>query len=244
MIEKGIDRSFSAMNQVDYALGQAGFLQQFEDTLHGERNAFALFQNKSVAGGDGVGQKPEGDHAGKIEGSDGGDDSHGLANHHFIDAPCDVFQVVALHHHRNAASDFDVFDGAAKFGFGFGQSLAVFDGDQAAQLIDVFFEQHFQFEERLNAVFGRCAAPVGKCGGGGFDRGVHFAAVGERNSSEGRVSGGIDERLPFTGFGVDPVTGDEVGYADVGDGCGAHWQYLGDREELKGIKRLSISSKV
>ena len=103
-------------------------------------------EDEGVAGGDGVGQEPEGDHAGKVEGHDGGGDAEGLANHHFVDAAGHVFEVVALHHHGNATGDFDIFDGAAHFGFGFGEGLAVFLGDDAGDVVEVIFEQHFSLK--------------------------------------------------------------------------------------------------
>ncbi len=101
---------------------------------------------KRVAAGNGVGQKPERNHAGEIEWSDGRHYSQRLPDHHFVDAASHVFEVVALHHHGNAAGDFDVFDGASPLGFGLGESLAVFLGDDAAEFVDVFFEKLFQFE--------------------------------------------------------------------------------------------------
>ena len=126
MIDQRIDDGLAAVHQIDDALGQAGLFQQFVDVAHGERNALAGLQDECVAGGDGVGQIPERDHAGKIEGHDRGDDAERLADHHLVDAAGNVFEVVALHHHRNAAGDFDVLDGAAHLGFGFGEGLAVF----------------------------------------------------------------------------------------------------------------------
>jgi len=78
----------------------------------------------------------------------------------------------------NAAGDFDVLDGAAHFGFGFGERLAVFLGEDAADVIEVIFEQHLQLEERLDAVFWRSAAPFGESRGRSFDGAVHFGGVG------------------------------------------------------------------
>jgi hypothetical protein len=45
----------------------------------------------------------------------------------------------------------------------------------------VVFEQHLQLEQRLDAVFGRSAAPFGEGGGGGFDGLIDFGGVGERD---------------------------------------------------------------
>jgi hypothetical protein len=96
----------------------------------------------------------------------------------------------------------------------------------------MFFEEHFEFEERLDTVFGRRAAPVGESGGGGFDGGIDFGGVCERDFAEWSAISGIDEILPVSGFGVDPFTGDEMRDANFGNCGGAHGKYLGVREEL------------
>jgi len=53
------------------------------------------------------------------------------------------FQVVTLHHHRNAAGNFHVFYGAAKFGFRFAERFAIFKGDQATEFIKGALPAHF-----------------------------------------------------------------------------------------------------
>src|SRR4029077_16139592 len=136
VVEKGVHRGFSAVDEVDHAFGESGFFEEFVNVAHSERDAFTRFEDESVAGGDGVGQVPEGDHAGKIEGHDGGGDAERLADHHFVYAAGDVFEIVALHHHGNAAGDFHVFDGAAHFGLGFGKGLAIFLGDDAGNVVE------------------------------------------------------------------------------------------------------------
>ena len=197
-------------------------LDKFEGALHGEGNALAGLEDHGVAGGDSVRKKPEGNHGREIESGDGGDDAERLANHDFVNAAGDVFEVITLHHHGNAAGDFDVFDSAAEFGFGFGESFAVFDGYKSAEFVDMLFKEHFEFEERLDAVLGRSAAPVREGGGSGFDGGIDFCGVGQRHFAERGVIGGIDEILPIGGFGGDPFTGDEMGDANFGYGGGAH----------------------
>ncbi len=77
-----------------------------------------------------------------------------------IDARRDVFEVVSLHEHRDAAGDLDIFDGAAHFAFGLGEGLAVFHDDSAGELVDVVFEQLFEREEILHAIARRRATPL------------------------------------------------------------------------------------
>src|SRR5579862_6928381 len=227
MVEKPIHSGFCAIHQVDDAFGQSGFFEEFVNVPHGERNALAGLEDESVAGSYRIRQIPECDHAGKVEGHDCCGDSERLADHHFIDAAGNVLEVVALHHHRNTAGDFDVFDGAAHFGFGFGKGLAVYLRDDASDVVDVIFEQHLQFEQRLNAVFGRSAAPFGKGGGGSFDGFIDFSGVAERNLRENLAGGGIDYVAPFvlgrTGGGACPLAVDEVWNAgDRRSGDGGH----------------------
>jgi hypothetical protein len=95
-------------------------------------------------------------------------------------------------------------------------------GDESGEFVEVLFQEHFELEKRLDAVFGRSAAPLGKCGGGGGDGGVDLGGVRQRNFAERGVRGGIDKVLPFGGFGVDPFAGDEMGNANFGNGGGAH----------------------
>ena len=228
MVEQRIDCGLASVDQIHYAFGQSGLLDEFVNVAHGERNALGGLEDECVAGRDGVRQIPERDHAGKIEGHDGGGDAERLADHHLVDAAGDIFEVVALHHHGNAAGDFDVFDGAAHFGFGFGESLAIFLRDDAGDVVDVIFEQHLQLEERLDAVFGRSAAPFGEGRGGGFDGLVDFGGIGERDLGENFAGRGIDYVAPFCWQAdIGPAAVDVVGEFD-GWGCGyrVSWIHL------------------
>ncbi len=83
-----------------------------------------------------------------------------------------------MHHHRDATGDFDVLDGAAHLRFGLGEGLAIFLRDDAGDVVDVVFEQHLQLEQRLDAVFGRSAAPFGERGSGGFNGLIDFGGIG------------------------------------------------------------------
>src|SRR6202030_421850 len=146
MVKQRVDRSFSPVDQTYNPFRQSGFFEKFVNVAHGERDALGRLQDERVSRGDGVRQVPERDHAGKVEGNNGGGDAEGLADHHLVDAAGDVFEVVALHHHGNAAGDLNVFNGTAHFGFGFGKRLAVFLGDDASDVVEVIFEENFELE--------------------------------------------------------------------------------------------------
>jgi len=103
-----------------------------------------------------------------------------------------------------------------------GMPQATFHGDQAGEFVEMFLQKHLQLEKRLNAVFGRGAAPLRECCRRGLDGGIDFRGVGQGHFAERRVVGGIDQILPFGGPRVNPLPGDKVGNADFGNGSGAH----------------------
>src|ERR1700728_1683444 len=125
MVDESINHRLTAINQTNDSFGQAGFFQKLIHVAHCQRYALARLENEGVSRGDGIGQIPERNHPRKIKGHNGRGDADGLADHHLVDAAGDVFEIVTLHHHRDAAGHFHVFNCAAHLGYGFGEGLAV-----------------------------------------------------------------------------------------------------------------------
>ena len=172
VIEEGVDGFAGAVDEVDHAGREAEFLEDAEDVGHGERDALGGFEDDGVAGDEGVGQEPEGDHAGEVEGRDDGADAEGLADGELVDALGDVLGEEALGEDGGGAGDLDIFDGAAHFASRFGYCLAAFEGDGFGQFFEVLFEAGFEAEEVLDAIGERGAAPGGEGAVGGVDGGV------------------------------------------------------------------------
>ena len=211
MVEDGVHCFASSVDEADNALGQVQALEQAEGELHGERDLFRRLQQKTVAAGDGVGQVPEGNHRRKIEGRDGRDDADGLSDHRLVDSRRDVFQVVTLHEHGNAAGDLDVLDCAADFALGFRERLAVLHHDRAGEFVDVIFEELLEGEEILHAIARRRAPPLVLDAVSGSDGVVDLGGRGEWNASDDFVGRWIDDALGWGGalapFAVDVVQG-------------------------------------
>src|SRR5437016_4821839 len=184
MIAEGVDHFFPAVDEIHDTLGQACLLQKLEGAMHGEGNALGRFQNESISARDGIRKEPVGNHCREIERHYGGDNSEWLTDLHFIDARSYVLEVVALHHHGDAASNFDVFDGAAEFGASLGEGLAVFERDDAGEVVEIFFEEVFQLEEVLDAFAGRSSAPGREGIGGSLHGSVNVSGSRERRARE------------------------------------------------------------
>src|SRR6516162_7539407 len=166
VITECVDDFLAAVNDVDHSFREARLFEEFVDTTHAQWHALAGLEHEGVAAGNRVGEKPERNHCGKVEGSNGSDDAKRLADKHFVDAGGDVFKVVALHHRGNAASDFDIFDASAQLGLGLGEGLPVLESDDAGKFVDAVFEKGLELEEILNALAGGSSAPGGERFGG------------------------------------------------------------------------------
>ncbi len=228
MVAEGVDHFFPTVDEVYDTFGQTCLFQKLESAVHGERNALGWLQNESISARDRVGEEPVRDHRGKIEGHDGGNDSERLADLHFVHARSHVLEVVALHHHGNAAGDFDVFDGAAEFGACFGKGLAVFERDDAGEVVEILFEKIFQFKEILDALARRGAAPRWESIGGGLNGSVDVGGSREGGARQQFGSGRVGDVHVFGGGG--PTPGAVHVILKVGDLSGdgtAHTQLLG-----------------
>ena len=202
--------------------GKPVFSKERKDPLHGQRHPFGGLEHQRVPGGDGVGQKPEGNHAGKIRRCDNSHNPERLANHHLVDAASHVFEVVALHHHGNAAGDFDILDGPSKLGPGFGERFSVLARDGPAEVVNVLFEQHLELEQRLNTVLRRSPSPAVECGRSSLYCRIDLVRTGHRHACQDFASRRIGNIQPLCCRGLNPLAVDVLRQLKRAYDCCAH----------------------
>ena len=166
---------------------------------------------------------------------------------HFIHARRHVLEIIALHHHGDAAGDFDVFDAAAKLGLGLGEGLSVFDSDDPRELLEILFEEVLQLEQVLNALARRCAAPSSKSAGGRLNGSIDIRACREGRARQDFCSRRVENVKVFCCGGSPPSAIHiilKLGY--LGGYGTAHIQLLGPdvewREEFRGPAQRRIGS--
>jgi hypothetical protein len=163
VVEQGVDGGLIAVDEVDHAGGETGLVQQREDKVLRERDLLGGLDDEGVAGGDGVGQKPEGDHGREVKGADGGEDAERPAHRLFVDlAAGAVLQPIAHHQRGDASRHLDVLDGALDRAARVGQRLAVLRGNGARELLGVAHHQIPQREQVLRAIQRWRIAPGGE----------------------------------------------------------------------------------
>ena len=140
IVNQCVDRDLAAIHQVYDALGQPRFFDQFIDVPHRQRDALRRLQDEGIPRRNRIGQKPERNHARKVERHDRSRHTQRLADHHLVDAARDIFQVVALHHHRNAAGHLHILDRAPHLRLRLGEGLAILLRNEAADVIEVILE--------------------------------------------------------------------------------------------------------
>ena len=183
MVEDGVDGFLVAVDDVEDAIGQAGFFEHFGDEDGGAGVALAGLEDEGVAAGEGDGDHPQGDHGGEVEWRDAGDDAERLAHGPAVDAGADLLGELAFEEVGDAGGELDVFEAAGGFASGVGEDFAVLGGDEGGELVEAPLEEFAEAEQDAGAAEGRLRGPVGKGGGGGGDGGVDFGAVASGTSA-------------------------------------------------------------
>ena len=143
----------AAGDQVDHALGQAGFVEKLEQTdARGGDHAGGL-EDQGVAGDDAQRQHPaEGDHGREVEGGDAGEDAQRLAVAHGVVAGGHVHEGLALGEHGSGHAHFAALDDLDDLAPGFVQVLAQLAGAHVGKFILVLLEEGLPVEQHLGAL--------------------------------------------------------------------------------------------
>ena len=112
VIAQRVHRLAPSVHQIDHALRQACFLDQFHRPPHGQWHALRRLHHKRVPTRDRVRQEPIRNHRRKIEGHDRRNHTERLADQRLVHSRRNVFQVVPLHQYGCSAGNLYVLDGA------------------------------------------------------------------------------------------------------------------------------------
>ena len=146
VFEDRIHHILCAVDEIDHALRKTNLLDEFHNELHRHRNFFRRLDDVRVARRERIRQIPKRNHAREVERRDRGAHPNGLTDHQLVYACGDVFDELALHHHRHPARHFDIFVRAHHLGFCLFERLARFVRDEPADLIRVLVHQIPQLE--------------------------------------------------------------------------------------------------
>ncbi len=228
--EDGVDGGLVAVDDVEDAVGEAGFLEHFGEEDGGAGVALGGLEDEGVAAGQRDGEHPHGDHRGEVEGGDAGDDAERLADGPGVDAGADLLCEFALQKLWDSGGELDVFEAAGGFAAGVGVDLAVLGGDEGGDLVEALLEDLAEAEEHAGAAERRLRGPGREGGSGGGYGGVDFGVGGEGDAGLDLAGGGVEDvgiALRGSGDGgtVDPVGQFAglfgcLGVSEGGDQCG------------------------
>ena len=217
MVEDGVDHFLVAVDDVEDAVGQAGFLHQLGEAHRHRRVALGGLQDEGVAAGDGHAEHPHRDHRREVERRDAGADAERLAHRIDVDAGPGADGIFALQRMRDAAGEFDHLEPALDVALGVGDDLAVLGREQLGELVHVRFDQLLELEHDAGAALRVGRRPAGLGGIGGVDRLLQVGGGAEADPGLDRalvgvedvrfaVAGGIaraaDEMVDFTQHGA------------------------------------------
>ena len=222
VVDEGLDGGLAAVDGVEDAVGEAGLLQEAGELEGAVGDDLGGFEDEGVPGGEGLGEHPQGDHDGEVEGDDAGDHAEGLVGDAAIDAARDV-ELFALGHVLEGEAELEALDALEHVALGLGEDLAVLVGDEPGELVEVALHEGLEAEQDLDALLERGVAPAGEGGLRGGDGGGDVGGSGEGDvAHELGVARVVDrERLAGGGGGLgagDPVVAGGVGGEVVATG--------------------------
>ena len=160
MIEQGVDGPFVAIDELDDTGREACGVDDLKQQLCRHGHFLAWLEDKAVARRHGIGQEPERDHAGEVEGCDGGHHAQRLTEHVLVDSGGNVLVVHPLQEDGCATGHLDILDAAAHFTFTLCIRLATLVCDGACQGVKILLKQCLQAKERLDALADRRLLPA------------------------------------------------------------------------------------
>ncbi len=184
-----------AVHNVEHAVRQTGFLQQFSNAQRRRRVTLRRLQHERVAAGERDGEHPHRHHHREIERRDPRDHAQRLTQIPVVDAAADLVGEIGLQQIRNAAGELDDFDTADHFALRVREHLAVFTRDQHGKFVVVLVQQFLELEQNASALDRRGFAPGGKSGLRGLDRRVHFLDRRQSDRTGHLAGGGIEHVL-------------------------------------------------
>ena len=220
MGEQGIHHLASAVNDVQHALGQAGFFQQLGDEEGGEGDFLAGFEHERIPAGDGDGIHPQRHHGGKVERRDADAHAQRLADGFAVDAAGNIFQNLTHQQRGNTEGELHHLHPAFHIPARLDQRLAVLAGVAPHDLFEVVFKKDAETPENAGAFDRRRFHPGGEGGLRGLDRGVDLGGRADRASGDDLTGGGIVNGSGSEALLVEPFAADEgwAGCHGISDG--------------------------
>ena len=205
-----VDHPLVAVDDVEYAVRQSGFLEQFGEHDRGRRIALAGLENEAVTAGDGNGQHPQRDHGGEVERRDACDHAQRLTERPAVDAGADLLGELAFEQMRDAGGKLDDLQAAHHFALGIVQNLAVLGGDDGGEPVGILLQQIAEAKQHPRPAKRRQIGPFRERGRGRGYGLLQFGRPIQRYTALHFASGGIENvgerfRLTANCFAANPV---------------------------------------
>ena len=191
-----VDRLLVAVHHLEHALGQAGLEEQLGQPHRHRRVALTGLEDERVAARQCRAGLPQRDHRGEVERRDAGDDAERLAQRVHVDAGAGALGVLALEQVRDADRELDDLDAALDVAARVGEGLAVLEGQQLGEFVDVLVDQLDELHHHAGAPLRVPRRPLLLRLDRDRDRGVDVGGRGHRHL-----------RLHLAGVGVVDVGG-------------------------------------
>ena len=200
MLQDRVNSLPGPVDEVEDTVGQTGLLEQLAEPDSGERRPLGGLEDVSVPGAYGDGQGPQGHHAREVEWRYGRHHPQRVAVGGVVYPPGHVPHRLAHKERRHPAGELHHLDSPAHLTGGVLGVLAVLQGHEVPQLLEVLLEERLEAEEHLGALHHRRPRPAREGRLGRLHRPVDVLPARERRLGYDLAGGRVVD-----GLGLAPV---------------------------------------
>ena len=154
--------------------GKTHLVDDLHDPGLGHGHLLRRFEDESIAGNHGIGQKPPGHHGRKVVWRDAAKDPHGLAMPIAVDVLGDILERVSAHERGHASGVLHIFDHAAHFPPRLVDGLAVLDGERLGDILEILLKRILKPKKITRPAQRRRFPPGPECRPGRLDGAIHI----------------------------------------------------------------------
>ena len=194
MIEERIDRPAIAVHDVQEPLRHAGLGAELVDEIGARGITLGGLEDEPVAAGERHRDHPQGNHEGKVEGRDAGDDAERLPLRAGVESARHIAAEIALEELGNAAGVLDHLERARHLAQRVLVGLAVLGRDRARDMVTAIVDQRPERKHHPRPPRRRPFRPLFRRPGGRCHRRIDIGRRAEYDLGGLLAGGGVEDR--------------------------------------------------
>src|SRR5215211_7503562 len=214
MLQDGVHRLPGAVDEVEHPVGESRLCEKLPEPHGRHGRSLGGLEDVGVARPDGHRQGPQGHHAREVEGRYGRHNAQGVTVGGVVYPARHVAHRLAHHEGRHPAGELDHLYAAPDLTGGVLCVLAVLQGDEVSEFLEVLLEELLEAEQDPSPLHDRGTGPARERYFGLLDRPIYVLAGGEGRLGDDLAGCRVVDRLGLAPVASLPLAPDQIPYLE------------------------------